>query len=170
MKQINLKTGLAFKRGDLRDDGFIFHGYSLKKDGSYRTVWSSPIAFSKVKQSWAEQNKKRVSSKLNHIRKLWHTAKARAKKQNIPFSVSLEHVATIPSNVCPILNIKLAWAVSGKGKQPNNPSLDKIIPELGYVAGNVQWLSDKANTMKHNASFKELHQFADWVKSTIPNE
>ena len=35
-------------------------------------------------------------------------------------------------------------------------SLDKIIPELGYVKGNVWIISNKANAIKSNASLEEL--------------
>ena len=38
----------------------------------------------------------------------------------------------------------------------NSYSLDKIIPELGYVKGNVWVISNKANMIKSNASLKEL--------------
>jgi len=56
----------------------------------------------------------------------------------------------------------------GKSKA-SSPSLDKIIPSLGYVVGNVQWLSKKANGMKQDASFQELEKFAKWVlKQSIP--
>ena len=50
-----------------------------------------------------------------------------------------------------------------KGAVPSSPSLDRIIPELGYVPGNVQVISHQANTMKSNATLKELKAFAAWV-------
>ena len=39
-------------------------------------------------------------------------------------------------------------------------SLDRINPELGYIPGNIQVLSTKANVLKNNASINELITFA----------
>lgn len=36
------------------------------------------------------------------------------------------------------------------------PSIDKIIPALGYVPGNVMVISLRANTLKNNATLAEL--------------
>jgi hypothetical protein len=41
--------------------------------------------------------------------------------------------------------------------------LDKIVPELGYVKGNVQVISTLANTMKNQASIEQLLTFAHSV-------
>jgi hypothetical protein len=38
----------------------------------------------------------------------------------------------------------------------NSPSLDKIIPSLGYVRGNVQVISQRANSIKRDATLAEL--------------
>ena len=51
MKRINEKTGEPFKWGDVRDDGFFFRTYqkTIKKDGYFSEVWSSPKANEKRK-------------------------------------------------------------------------------------------------------------------------
>ena len=97
---------------------------------------------------------------------MYYSAKKRAKVKNLPFDLSIEDIV-IPE-YCPILNIKL---VVGKGgtANPDSPTLDKIIPALGYVKGNVQVISRRANVMKSDANFNELHLFADWVKMEIPS-
>lgn len=97
---------------------------------------------------------------------MYYSAKRRAKVKNLPFDLSIEDI--IIPEYCPILNIKL---VVGKGStaNPDSPTLDKIIPALGYVKGNVQVISRRANTMKSDANFHELHLFADWVKMEIPS-
>jgi hypothetical protein len=41
-----------------------------------------------------------------------------------------------------------------------SPTLDRIIPELGYVAGNVEVVSHQANSMKGEASAEQLVTFA----------
>lgn len=38
----------------------------------------------------------------------------------------------------------------------NDPSVDRIIPELGYTKGNVRVISNRANLLKNNASIEEI--------------
>ena len=83
---------------------------------------------------------------------LVRAAKARAKKKGIPFDITIEDF-TLPEK-CPLLEIPLT--VGYGSSQENSYSLDKIIPELGYVKGNVWVISNKANAIKNNASLEEL--------------
>lgn len=95
--------------------------------------------------------------KINNIeRYLVQSARNRAKKYNLPFDITHEDVV-IPE-FCPYLGIKLI-----PFSEWSSPSLDKIIPELGYVKGNIQVISTKANTMKNNATQDELVRFAESV-------
>jgi UDP-N-acetylenolpyruvoylglucosamine reductase len=48
----------------------------------------------------------------------------------------------------------------------NSPSIDKIVPEKGYIDGNVQVISLKANVMKNNATPDDLRRFAAWIRET----
>jgi len=44
------------------------------------------------------------------------------------------------------------------------PSMDKIIPALGYVKGNIQIISMRANRIKSNATTEELRLVADYMQ------
>ena len=95
--------------------------------------------------------------KLNNIeRYLVQSARNRAKKYNLPFDITHEDV--VVPEFCPYLGIKLV-----PFSERSSPSLDKINPELGYVKGNIQVISTKANTMKNNATQDELVRFAESV-------
>jgi hypothetical protein len=59
-------------------------------------------------------------------------------------------------NICPVFKTKMIWG--GETGVETSPSLDKIIPEKGYVKGNVVWVSRRANRIKSDASLKELEQ------------
>lgn len=97
--------------------------------------------------------------KINNIEKyLIQSARSRAKKYGITFDITHEDIV-IPE-FCPYLGIKLE-----PFSEWSSPSLDKIIPELGYVKGNIQVISTKANTMKNNATQDELVRFAEAVLS-----
>jgi hypothetical protein len=41
--------------------------------------------------------------------------------------------------------------------------LDRIIPELGYVKHNVVFISNRANSIKNDATERELYDVADWL-------
>ena len=62
---------------------------------------------------------------------------------------------------CPILEIQLDYGPAlNRSKLPENyASLDKIDPSKGYVIGNLQVISKKANAMKSNATIEELRLF-----------
>lgn len=97
--------------------------------------------------------------KINNLEKyLVQGAKQRAKKYGLPFDITYKDIV-IPE-CCPYLGIKLV-----PFSEWSSPSLDKIIPELGYVKGNIQVISTKANTMKNNATQAELVRFAEAILS-----
>jgi hypothetical protein len=77
--------------------------------------------------------------------------KSRALKKNIPFNLTIEDFMNIPSH-CPVLGIPLERNFGNKVSSENSPSLDRIIPELGYVKGNVLIISTLANRIKQNAT------------------
>jgi hypothetical protein len=94
---------------------------------------------------------------------LLRSAKHRSKVNNLAINITPEDIV-IPE-YCPILKIKLECSRVNASK--NSPSLDKIIPELGYIKGNIQVISNLANTMKWDANFEELVNFAEWININI---
>lgn len=103
--------------------------------------------------------KRRASSPVAYV--LFWNAKNRAKAKEIEFDLEIEDIE-VPE-VCPILGIKLVVA-TGNAK-PNSPSLDRVDPNKGYVRGNIQVLSHKANTMKSNATLDELEMLVSWLRN-----
>jgi hypothetical protein len=58
---------------------------------------------------------------------------------------------------CPLLNIELNYGLfEGRTVPDSYATLDKIDPSKGYVIGNLQILSHRANTLKNNATIEEL--------------
>lgn len=78
-------------------------------------------------------------------------AKQRARIHDLPFSITLDDV--VMPTLCPALGVPLA--VSSKVSDCS-PTLDKIIPALGYVPGNVVVVSHLANRIKSNATPAQL--------------
>ncbi len=93
--------------------------------------------------------------------KMYARAKSRAKKNNLPFNIELDDII-IPER-CPLLGIEIES--TEVRNSPNNPSLDKIIPEKGYIKGNVWVISNRANTLKNDASLQELQILVENLKS-----
>lgn len=106
---------------------------------------------------------KRGLNRRNPLSICLQQAKQRAKKLNLPFNIKLEDLE-LPT-VCPVLGISMQ-VNTGHCKE-NSYSLDRIIPELGYVKGNVAIISYKANTIKNNASIDELEKVLLWLKSKL---
>lgn len=113
--------------------------------------------YSLNKELSIERNKRWESKNPEKV--LLIGVKKRAKEKGIPFNIDVQDIL-IP-DICPVLGISLK---RGKGKVcQNSPTVDKIVPELGYVKGNVQVISHLANAMKQNATKEQLIKFAEWV-------
>lgn len=91
---------------------------------------------------------------------LYLGAKNRANKAGIPFNIEPEDII-IPA-ICPVLGLELTRNRGRVG--PNSPSVDKIIPELGYVKGNVRVISYRANTLKSNGTIEEFYKVIEDLK------
>ena len=118
-----------------------------------------------INQKSALKNKDKIQQrhisdkKANPKKYLLAGALSRSAKYGYPCSISLDDIV-IPE-ICPILNIKLEIN-SGKYKD-NSPSLDKIIPHLGYIPGNIMVISMRANMIKNNASVDELGRVYNYL-------
>ena len=96
-------------------------------------------------------------------REMLYSARKRAKAKGLPFSIE-EIDIVIPSH-CPVLGIPLVRHVGeGKGGKPDSPSLDRIVPERGYVRGNVRVISQRANTIKQDATLAEIEAVASYMR------
>lgn len=82
----------------------------------------------------------------NQIQNLLCSARCRAKKTGVEFSITPADI-NIPV-VCPYLGIKLN-TMQGFD-QDAAPSIDRIDNSFGYVPGNVEVISHRANRAKNN--------------------
>lgn len=102
------------------------------------------------------------------FRKQFCDLRGRAKSKGIPFSIELEDMDR--PEFCPVLGIKLHYGINHNTaetkwkKSPNRASFDKVIPDLGYVPGNVFIISLEANRLKSNASLEQLEALVKYIK------
>ena len=117
------------------------------------------------KAEWHQEknNKKSITDK---IESMLVRAKNRSEEKNVPFNITIEDITF--TEICPLLNIPLNW--KGGPRDKDTPSLDRIIPELGYVKGNVRIISNLANMMKSYASAQELLTFSENINKYMNKE
>lgn len=113
-----------------------------------------------------EQKRKAAATyrKNNPAFNMYHNAKNRAKRKGLKFDLTKDYLNSIMTDKCPVLGIQLEF---GGHNRETSPSLDRIIPELGYVKGNVVIISNKANAIKNSASVSEILQVAQWLEEQL---
>lgn len=131
------------------------------------------------RKAWREANRARnneTCAKSNKTRRfrdpvgyLFSLTKGRATENGVDFTIEKSDIV-IPE-VCPVLGIPLFFAESGtyKGKNPNSPSVDRIDSNLGYIKGNIQIISWRANHLKNNATLAELQAVVKFLEISENN-
>lgn len=168
---------MPLKCGDVREDGFKFWGYRRKPDGTKREIWVRPETFERNRAVVRKHNKlksERLKSDKqlrtattqaikkwlheDYRRRMYYMAKASNRTRGVPFDLS--SYEDIPyTEICPVFGWKLEI-----GGGLNSPSLDRIIPELGYVKGNIVVVSLLANQIKSNATPDQIMAVAKFYK------
>lgn len=110
--------------------------------------------YNKYNASWARRNREYV---------MWKSSKRSAKKYNVPHTITKEDI--IIPGICPVLGIPIVSGTEKSKNRDNSPSLDRIIPRLGYVKENIQVISDKANRGKNNLTLYELILMGKWAQA-----
>lgn len=104
-------------------------------------------------------------TKRGHIATLLSRARRRARDQRLGFDLDIEYLLSLPSDICPVFGIALAWCNNSKIREDNSPSLDKIDPAKGYIRGNVAWLSWRANRIKNDGSALDHEKIFQWLRA-----
>lgn len=103
------------------------------------------------------------SSREHTKRRMLARTKHRAKKDGIPFDLTPDDIV-IPDN-CPVFGIPFDFESRGK---PNDatPSIDKRIPARGYLKGNIDIISYRANRIKSDATLEDLKILVAYLEKT----
>jgi hypothetical protein len=96
----------------------------------------------------------RTKAKRYRESRLLAWARLRAKRKRLPFNLTLDDIQIPPR--CPALGIPL---IPGSGSS-QSPTLDRIIPSLGYTKGNVVVISALANAIKNSGTPLEILKVA----------
>lgn len=90
----------------------------------------------------------------------------KAEEHGLPFDLAPEDI-TIP-DVCPVLGITLRK--EGLGQRDDSPSVDRLVPSLGYVRGNVRIISKRANQIKNCATIREVELVLAYMKENLGHD
>ena len=96
----------------------------------------------------------------NPEREMLSKAKARAKQEGGVCTIIIEDIVAAIGTHCPVFGTPFEI----KPGSPHNRSLDKIIPPVWYVPGNIAVISWRANTIKQDATSKELHRIVSHLR------
>jgi hypothetical protein len=92
--------------------------------------------------------------------RMLYSARESAKRQDIPFDLVADDII-IPER-CPVLGLELQR--SNGSRTYSSPSLDRLVPLLGYVKGNVQVISWRANKLKGEGTAEEHRLISQWME------
>lgn len=102
--------------------------------------------------------------KNDRIARINYALSQSIKGTGVAYSIDTKYLIVIAPDLCPIFKIPLTWSLRGrKNPQDNYPVIETIIPERGYVKGNVAWVSRKASKIKSGTTEVEIYAVADWV-------
>ena len=90
--------------------------------------------------------------------KIYDRAKTRATRKGREFNIEIEDIV-IP-DLCPVFGVPLVEETEYA------PSIDRIDSSKGYIKGNIQIISRRANLLKNNATIEELEMVINFLKET----
>jgi hypothetical protein len=106
-----------------------------------------------------------------HLRRI----SSRCKQKKIYYSLTLQDLKDAwesQAGICPYTNIKLknpSWnrkRDSLEIPKHERASIDRINPEIGYVRGNIQFVSMLINFAKWNLTDQEMHDFIRIIRES----
>jgi hypothetical protein len=117
-------------------------------------------------EDWKEKRRRQRASGQSKTLWLIENARARAKEKNVPFSIKAKDL--VAPDYCPVFGTPLIYTRSrhiDRSRLPreNLPSIDRTIPELGYIPGNVAIISLHANTIKSMGTAEEHRAIASYI-------
>lgn len=106
----------------------------------------------------------RKGRKVNYFGSYCRTKKSECKRKGIHYDLTPEYLESIWTGKCPISGLEISYGNTGRGSV-NSAHLDRFNPELGYIKGNVAWISGRMNRIKYDATLEELKAIVEWMES-----
>lgn len=119
-----------------------------------------------------QKRKEKTVGSTQHIYDMLSAARRRAKKYHVSYTLKVQDLREVMTDVCPILGIKLElnkqnreWGIEkNKNNWQTSPSIDRIIPDDGYIKDNIIIVSLMANAIKNQATPDQIQKVATFYK------
>ena len=103
---------------------------------------------------------------------MFRKAKARAKHKGREFTITLQDVEAVDTDVCPIFHIPIKRYPITPGAEancakPDSKSLDRIDASKGYVPGNIRVISFRCNELLSNMTLEEFKLISTYYGNQI---
>jgi len=176
MKRLNPSTNKEFKRGDTREDGFMFLTYlsKKKKNGFNSEIFVSPEVFKRTvemqKQHSLNHNHKNFCNPDYRAKNMIQAAKTRAKKHGGQVTVTWQWVAEkIKQGKCELTGLPFDLSRESKlQKHPFAPSIDRIDNNnRNYEVGNVRIVLNSVNMAIGEHGLDHLLMITDAIKNRM---
>jgi hypothetical protein len=102
--------------------------------------------------------------KRNPALYLFKQLRRNAKKRGQEFTITLADLMPFPKS-CPVLGIELNYTGVITRDRNNWLSIDRRDSKKGYVPGNVQIISYRANRIKCDSTVEEVEKLLAWMKN-----
>ena len=172
VKRINSATRKPFVCGFTDPStGLVFHHYKMRQkvdqNGYFIEKWVTAEQYEIIKKQKNEASKRQRKKRddLDFLASSrWQSAKLRAKKKKLTFTITKEYLKEIypVDGLCPILRIKMTTQAATRDP---TPTLDRIDNSKGYVQGNVAWISFRANQAKSDTTAEEIRGLAEYIEN-----
>ena len=107
-------------------------------------------------------------NKLSDAEYLFRSARARAKSKGREFTITVEDVEAVDTDMCPIMNIPIkryfmtANSNNKNFQRDDSKSLDRIDASKGYIPGNIRIISWRGNSLLKDITIDELKLISDY--------
>lgn len=94
---------------------------------------------------------------------LLYSARSRAKKKGLTFTLTPEWAASMWTGRCAITDIPFVLGQRGTGPKRLSPSIDRIKPHLGYTPNNCRFILHAVNALKQDGTDTEMIEIASAI-------
>ena len=134
-----------------------------RKDARERRLLRDPDHHRAVASEYKRNGKGYFYSWANAI-------STRARWAGLPCDIDADWLQSNLPTHCPVLGIELKRRLCRTDNSAASPTVDRTIPELGYVRGNMHIISRRANNIKSDANAAEILLVAQWVQTITENQ
>ena len=135
------------------------------RNGFRHTCRTCENRWVRTTKPWDSDEKRQYQRDVRNKRRglsLTTDAKQRAKSKGIPFSLEWRNIQKrIDAGICEVTGIPFDLMTP---KSWNAPSIDQIIPGMGYTPENVRVILLALNTMANNWGFSKILEIADALR------